>query len=317
MPANGFPDRVGPRGGLRGKGLLAWLRAPLRVAARGAAGGRRAAARAAARGARRGRLRQRPRRHGGVAAAHAAADPRTKRDRRHDQPLARARRDAGAGGLSRQLRPGRARALHRQSGARRHRRAAGAGAALRRPPGPRAAAGARRQPGRAAPERRACRGRWRCCAAQCARRCGTRPASAASRRARAPTRRPAVEAEVLPFIDDMAGGICLGGPGGMPRRRADGRRIAGRRPRRGAGALPGGRRRPPDPQRRGPWCARRRLLVQERDLDRRALGAGSIGELAPDRARLLAHGGGRTRGRRHRCRRAARGSVPSPAGAPA
>ena len=70
---------------------------------------------------------------------------------------------------------------------------------------PRAApAGIRRQPGRAALERRAAARRWRVSPPSSVRRFAIRPASAGLRRRARPTCDAQVEAEVLPFIDDMA-----------------------------------------------------------------------------------------------------------------
>ena len=90
-----LPDRVGADRGIRGKGLRAWLLAPLRVATRALLqAAAHSAPRSAARGARRRRLRERSRRHRRVAAAHPAADPRAERHRRLDQPLAVALRRA-------------------------------------------------------------------------------------------------------------------------------------------------------------------------------------------------------------------------------
>ena len=68
----------------------------------------------------------------------------------------------------------------------------------------RAPAGVRRQPGRAAPERRRAPGAVALGSVRGARRCATRPASADSRPRAPPTSQLEVEAEVLPFIDDMA-----------------------------------------------------------------------------------------------------------------
>ena len=104
VPANGFPIEWVRVAGIRGKGLAAWLLAPLRiVGCRAAVAAESCAAcgRASVLGA--GRLRERAGRHRRVAAAHPAADSRTERHRRLDQPLAGAHRDPGARGFSRQL----------------------------------------------------------------------------------------------------------------------------------------------------------------------------------------------------------------------
>ena len=87
-----------------------------------------------------------------------------------DASLLLSNKRAAAGGRPGGLRLRRAAATqtqarrgHRQPGARRDRGAARAGAALRRPQRPAAAAGGRRQPGRARCSTTRCRRRWRCC----------------------------------------------------------------------------------------------------------------------------------------------------------
>jgi hypothetical protein len=145
--------------------------------------------------------------------------------------------------------PGVASALHRQSGARRHRRAAGAGNCASRARAAGAPARDRRQPGRATPERavpealaRMARPRGRTCA--------IRPARAGSRRRAPPTPRPASRPSCCRSSTTWRR-LCLGGPRGLPRRRLDDRRAAGRGPGRGARAVPGRGRRSPDEKRRG------------------------------------------------------------------
>ena len=88
VPAQGFPIEWVRVAGIRGKGALTWVAAPLRIAKAVAQAMRVLQASEAAFGARRGRLRQRTWRHCGVADAHSAPHPRAERDRRHDQPLA-------------------------------------------------------------------------------------------------------------------------------------------------------------------------------------------------------------------------------------
>ena len=105
VPANGFPIEWVRVGGIRGKGLMTWLLAPLRIV-KAVAQALRVLRRVKPRsvlGAR--RLRERPGRHRGVAAADSAAHPRAERDRRHDQSLAGAPGEPGAGSISGQLRP--------------------------------------------------------------------------------------------------------------------------------------------------------------------------------------------------------------------
>ena len=125
-------DRVGARRRHPRQGIA-------RLAARAAhhrqsrtAGRRRAAPNPAARRARCGRFRERPRRHRGMAPADSLGGPRAERDRRHDEPLARAPRGAGARGVSGQLRPQGRGPLRRQSSARRDRRVARTGCCVSR-----------------------------------------------------------------------------------------------------------------------------------------------------------------------------------------
>ena len=197
-----------------------------------------------------------------------------------------------------QFRRGREGAHRRQSGARRHRRAAFARGALRRPHGARRAlAGVRRQPGRAALERRRAAG-------AVAARSGAPSGGAASggrARHRGGARRlqeRAVEAEVLPFIDDMAAAYAWADLAAVPRGRDDRRGAASGGPRRVAGALCGRHRRSSDQERRGHGARRRRPgAARERELSAERLCADLV-ELTADRARCS------TNGARRRARRA-------------
>ena len=240
---------------------------------------------------------------GGIAAwllAHSAADPRAERRRRPDQPLPGALRAAqvleafpGSFGAGVQ------RAHDRQSGARRHRGAAGAGSSAS--PGADARArllvfggsqGAQRLNRRGAAGAVAARSR------RAARRCAIRPARAASTRRAPPIARCGVEAEVLPFIDDMAAAyawadlaLCRAGAMTIAE-------LAGGRPGRAAGAVARRHRRSPDQECRSAWrgSAPRRML-QERDLTPAALAAAASPSSRADRARLLAMARGRARAR--------------------
>ncbi len=241
VPANGFPIEWVRVAGIRGKGLADLAAGAAARDGRSAAVAADAAPRAAARRARRRRLRERTRRHRRLAAAHSAADPRTERHRRLDQSLAVAHRHPGAGSVSRQLRRERARPHHRQSGARRHRRPAGARGALRRPRTPGALAGVRRQPGRAAPE---CH---RAAGAVAPRSLAPPAGSPPDRRARPRGRarrlcRARGRGRGSAVHRRHGRGLRVGGSRGVPRRRHDHRRVAGRRPRRAARAAGGGHR---------------------------------------------------------------------------
>ena len=85
----------------------------------------------------------------------------------------------------------------------------------------------------------------------------TRPARAHRRRARRPMREAGVEAEVLPFIDDMAGAAGGLRPDRLPRRRGHGQRAVRRRRARHPGAADRQHHRAPARQRRVHGPARR------------------------------------------------------------
>ena len=256
VPAEHFPIEWLSVSGLRGKGSATWL--PRRCGCCARCSRRWRSCAGAGRGGRRAwGLTPRARGHGCVADAPAAADPRAERDRRLYQSRAwRIWRGACSTAFPGELRTG-VSARDRQSRARArsprcHRRrcalptrsgpirmlvvGGSQGAARLNAVVPFALARVTDAPARSSP-----------------------PGRASAARSRAPPLRGGrLDAELHAVHRGHGGRLRLGRPGDLPRRRADGLRARGRRCRRDPGAVPGGDRRSPDPQRARVWWRRAR-----------------------------------------------------------
>ena len=131
---------------------------------------------------------------------------------------------------------------------------------------PCASAGVRRQPGRAAPERRRAAGAGAPRSLESARECATRPASADRGRPRGATPSSGRGGGAA-LHRRHGGGLCLGGSGAVPRRRHDRRRAAGRRPRAPFWCRSRARSTIIRPRTPRSWCARRGAgCIHEREL---------------------------------------------------
>ena len=252
-------------------------------------------ARQAGGGARHGGLCGGSRRGRRLADAQATRDSRAERDRRDHQPDPRASRTPRPRGVPRRLSRWRLEHGRGQSGARHDCCVAGSGPAPGRAQGPRAPAGAWRQPGRIGPEpdRAGSAGAPACRTATGGappggpQHAGDRPRSLCALRRGGGGER---------VHRRHGGGLRLGRSRDLSFRRADRLRAGrGRRARR-PGAVPGCGGRPPDPERRLPGGGRCRRA-----------GAGVPARSRPPRAR--AGGPARRPGRRLDMARRARGAA--------
>ncbi len=288
VPANGFPIEWVRVRGIRGKGAGAWLAAPFRIGRRRARGDARHAPRSSrARCSGAGGYVSGP---GGIAAwllripllihEQNAVAGLTNRwlARFATQVLEAFPGSFGAGVKARTVgNPVRAdiAAMPRSRGA------------LRRPHRARAALGVRRQPGRAALERRRPAGAVAARCSSAVRKCGIRRARAASRRRAPPIKRSRSRPRSLPFIDDMAAAyawadlaLCRAGAMTIAELQAAGL---------GALLVPfaGRHRRSSDEERRGDGACRRRPgAAGARQLTAERLSA-ELAELTADRPRML------------------------------